>query len=114
MSTKNTGVTGEDDALLFLQSAGYTVIERNYRSRFGEIDLIARDGEYTVFIEVKRRTNTRYGLPREAVTAAKQRKIIMTAREYAARRGLLDRPLRFDVVEVLPGTVNIIKGAFTA
>ena len=114
MSSRSNGIAGEDDARAFLTNAGSERIESNYRGRFGEIDIIARDGEYTVFIEVKRRTGTRFGLPREAVTASKQKKIILTATEYAAKRGLLDSPLRFDVVEVLPGTVNVIKGAFTA
>ena len=114
MSSRSKGIAGEDDARAFLTNAGYEIIESNYRGRFGEIDIIARDGEYTAFIEVKRRTGTRFGLPREAVTASKQKKIILTATEYAAKRGLLDSPLRFDVVEVLPGTVNVIKGAFTA
>ena len=84
-----------------LQNKGYNILERNYRTKAGEIDLIARLKNYVVFIEVKFRTNTNYGLPREAVNYPKQRKIINTAMQYITKKQLTDQDFRFDVIEVL-------------
>ena len=95
-----TGKRGEQLAIEFLVAAGYRIVERNYREKCGEIDIIARDGPTLVFIEVKARRNRRYGDPVEAVTFHKQRQISTTALLYLSRHGLLEAPARFDVVGV--------------
>ncbi len=70
-----TGVAGENHAAHYLQTLGYRIIQRNYRTRIGEIDIIAREGEFLVFVEVKTRTGQNFGLPQSAVDARKQFKI---------------------------------------
>jgi putative endonuclease len=94
------GLIGQNEAEKFLTGKGYRILERNYRVKSGEIDLIARDGEYIVFIEVKTRTNLLYGYPCEAVGGVKQRRIRQTALHYITRHRL-SGDFRFDVVEVL-------------
>lgn len=96
----NLGKTGEDIAVHFLTKSGFTIIARNYRNTFGEIDIIALDGKNHVFIEVKTRSNTHFGTPEESVTYAKQKQIIKVAESYLHFNELLDSPVRFDVVAV--------------
>lgn len=99
---RRLGQAGEEAARGFLTQAGLTVIASGFRSRFGEIDLIARDGPAFVFIEVKTRTEDRFGRPAEAVTWAKRARLVRTASIFLARSGATDEPCRFDVVEVEP------------
>lgn len=113
------GKTGEDLACLALTRQGYAILARRYRTRVGEIDIVAADGDTVVFVEVKARRDTRCGAPAEAVTWWKQRRIITMARFYLATHRCQQRPVRFDVVSVLAPrgaapTVEIIRGAFTA
>jgi putative endonuclease len=95
------GREGEAAAAAALEEAGLRILERRFRCRLGEIDLVARDGEALVFVEVKSRRGTGYGLPAEAITARKRNQLARVALAYLARRGALDAPCRFDVVEVL-------------
>ena len=111
------GRSGEDLAEKTLRRHGYTIVDRNYRCHCGELDIIAKNGETLVFIEVKTRSNDRYGPPQEAVTPRKQRQIARTAQYYLVERGLGDCPCRFDVVSIVgggagPARVEIITGAF--
>ena len=76
------------------------MLTRNYRTRSGEVDIIARDGETTVFVEVKERQDTSHGEGYEAVTKAKRRRVLRAAQSYAASHGLWQAPLRFDVVSI--------------
>ena len=99
MSTKETGGWGEALAAGYLKAHGCTVLETNWRCRFGEIDLIAEQDGMLLFVEVKLRTNLQYGMPREYVTAKKQEKLRAAALLYLSERGL-DVPARFDVAEV--------------
>ncbi len=112
------GKAGEENALEVLKKNGYKIIERNYRCRYGEIDIIARDGETIVFVEVKTRSNSSFGPPKAGVDHKKQRHIIKTATEYLARCGLTDREARFDVVGIeLKGegySAEVVKNAFDA
>ena len=110
------GAEGEKRALLHLQKKGYELLERNYSAQRCEIDLVMQHGETTVFVEVKARSSTLFGLGREAVTGKKQQNLIKAATVYAADHGLLEASLRFDVVEVaLPsGKVTHIENAFPA
>ncbi|GAB4338530.1 MAG: YraN family protein [Desulfobulbaceae bacterium] len=98
---QRTGATGEELAVSCLERKGYVVLERNYRRPFGEIDIIARDGETLVFIEVKTRRNTRYGDPLEAVDSRKQQRMVKAAQDYLSRNSGGDTAARFDVVAVL-------------
>ena len=93
-----TGALGEDEAVRLLKMQGYKILERNYRIRGGEIDIIARDGEYICFVEVKLRKSNDYGTPAEYITYKKREKLIKTATLYAQRKRLLDSPMRFDAV----------------
>ena len=114
MNTKFFGADGEMTAMDYLTGIGAEIIARNVSLAGAEIDIIANiDGTYA-FIEVKRRSSTRYGRPSEAVNVAKMRRIVRAATMYAAMHGLSDAPIRFDVIELLPGELNHIKSAFTA
>ncbi len=97
------GERGEALAAEFLRRNGLTILRRNCRSRWGEIDLLAREGDAVVFVEVKTRASERWGLPEDAVTPAKRFKLGLTARALCDHFRLWDRPLRFDVVAVRVG-----------
>lgn len=99
---KRLGGEGEDAAARFLEALGYGLVERNYRCRYGEIDLIMLDGDVVVFVEVKLRYPPFDAF--EAVDARKQGKISRTAFDFLRRRGMLGRAARFDVVAVEGGT----------
>jgi len=112
------GKTGEDLACRELERLGYAIIERRVRFRGGEIDIVARDGQVVVFVEVKARESGAFGGGGEAVTAYKRRRIAQLAAEYAARRRLGERAFRFDVVAVRldsePPSIEVYKNAFSA
>ena len=99
MSTKQDGDWGEALVAEYLKARGCRIVEREWRCRFGEIDLIAEQEGTLLFVEVKLRTNLRYGMPRESVTAKKQEKLRSAALLYLSMHGL-DAPARFDVAEV--------------
>ncbi|RLB08083.1 MAG: YraN family protein [Deltaproteobacteria bacterium] len=114
---KALGDRGEDLAVRYLLKRGYKVIEKNYRCFLGEIDLIARDKGTLVFVEIKARSSARFGLPQEAVSPFKQRKLIQVAKAYMAERHLGEAiATRFDVVAVqlTPSgpEIELIKDAF--
>lgn len=112
------GIRGEDTAVEYLRGLGYAIRVRNFKTRIGEIDLVAEDGETTVFVEVKRRERGDHGGAAEFVDPAKMRRVVGAARIYAARHGLSGRLLRFDVIaiDVSRGGEQIRhhKGAFDA
>ena len=99
MSTKQDGDWGEALAAEYLEARGCRIVEKEWRCRFGEIDLIAEKDGMLLFVEVKLRSNLRYGMPREYVTAKKQEKLRAAALLYLSMHGL-DVPTRFDVAEV--------------
>ncbi len=99
-SEVHTGQAGEDIARQFLVEQGLTIVETNYRFGRGEIDIIARDGEYLVFCEVKARWNDEYGPPEYAITPKKQQQIRKVAEGYLYVRGIRDQACRFDVVAI--------------
>lgn len=110
---RRVGAEYEQAAAAYLQARGLSVIEQNYRNRSGEIDLIARDGDYLVFVEVKYRKSGGSGDPAEAVDARKQQKIRSVARYYLYSRGYGEDTLcRFDVVAVLGSEIRWIRDAF--
>ena len=100
-STDKIGPRGERLAAKFLKRLGYRILRRNWNSKFGEIDLIARDGDEVVFVEVKTRASRAWGDPEEAVTPAKRRKLSRTAVEFVERHRLREYPLRFDIVAIV-------------
>ena len=94
------GRAGESKAAQFLRRCGYTILEKNYRCRCGEIDIIARHRDTLVFVEVKARRTGRFGGAKAAVTAAKQRKVSQVALHYLKATRQIDRRARFDVVAI--------------
>lgn len=101
LKKKELGAQGEEIAVRYLKSRGYRILERNYRIRLGEIDIIAEQGADLVFIEVKTRSDTLFGSPFESLTFAKQRQLSKVALEYINKRDWHNRPARFDVVGIL-------------
>ena len=109
---RRTGVDGEELAAAWYRSRGYEVIERNWRCRDGELDLVVRQGRQVVFCEVKHRRSVAFGTPAESITSEKKQRI-----RFLAARWLQDakpRPaeIRFDVAAVLDGDVEVLVGAF--
>ena len=107
---------GEDLACRELRRHGYEILARRYRTRHGEIDIVARDGEVLVFVEVKTRTSCRFGSPLAAITHAKRRKLTLMALDYLARSSTGGVACRFDVVGVVVGerrpAVELVRDAF--
>lgn len=97
----NLGKEGEELAANHLKNLGFSILARNYRQKSGEIDIIARDGDCLVFVEVKTRKSLRFGQPFEAVTTKKQAQLSRVALDYLSRNELLDQPARFDVISIL-------------
>ena len=116
---RQTGAYYEQAAGRYLEQLGYEILEYNYRCRSGEIDIIAKDGAYVVFCEVKYRADSRKGDPLEAVDARKQNVIFRCAMYYLAEHHLNDVPCRFDVIGIQgqdgseDAKVTYIKNAFT-
>ncbi len=98
---RQLGRSGEQEAIRHLTESGYTIMETNYTTRFAEIDIIAATRDCLVFVEVKARTSVKKGLPREAVHAAKQHKIIQAAQHFLQTHPpAAGRHIRFDVMEI--------------
>jgi putative endonuclease len=116
LTSRSSGAWGEDLALRYLTRRGYTLVERNYRTRHGEIDLIVRKDDTLVFVEVKLRRGTGFGDPLEAVTARKQNTIRSLATQYLSDRNPNFDTLRFDAIGILASadTVRIrhVRDAF--
>lgn len=113
------GQSGEETAVKILKKHGYKIIERNYRIRQGEIDIIAKDGEYTCFVEVKLRKSDGFGSPGDFIDERKQQKIIKAAQFYALKNNLYDTPMRFDAVLIVADfkksksyKAEVVKDAF--
>lgn len=114
-NNRTLGSEGEMIAARYLTNQGYRVIRQNYRCKVGEVDLIAEDGGYLVFIEVKLRQSSQFGLPREAVHRRKQQQIIKVASWYLSTFKITDKFIRFDVVEVYGKSnenIKLLKNAF--
>ena len=110
------GNCGEEAALRFLKVSGYRILARNYKSKLGEIDIVAKDRDTICFVEVKTRSSDKFGLPQEALSNFKQRQIAKAALNFLKENKLLDKKARFDVVSVtyqgdLP-KIDLIKDAF--
>lgn len=113
MNTKILGASGEQQAAKFLKEKGYKILETNFLNKIGEIDIIAKDKEFVVFVEVKARSTKAFGLPSEAVNFHKQQKIHQVALSYLKSKKILEKvQCRFDVVEVLGDEIRHIENAF--
>jgi len=97
-STRSTGIWGESLAAEYLERNGYDILERNARTPYGEIDLIARQASVTVFVEVKTRRSTRFGNPEESITAAKRLHLLSAIESYLQSHPELDGEWRVDVI----------------
>lgn len=111
------GKMGEREAAKYLSKSNYKILQLNFRSKFGEIDIIAMHKDTIVFIEVKTRKNNLYGTPGQAVNKSKQRKIIKTALFYLKIKNIYHKNVRFDIVEVWQENnkvmdIHIIPNAF--
>ena len=113
MNKRALGAKAEQAVKSYLEQQGMLVIEMNYRCRQGEVDVVAKDGEYYVFIEVKYRNSLQYGLPQEAVDDRKQRRISKAAFYYLYSHGMGENtPVRFDVAAICREKICYIKNAF--
>ncbi|MDE6373554.1 MAG: YraN family protein [Clostridia bacterium] len=108
---RRLGFWGERRAAQYLKRAGYSIVERNFRCPFGEVDLIAEREDVLAFVEVKTRTTDAFGAPNEAVDGRRKQRYINCARYYFADREI-DRTVRFDIIEVTKEGVNHIENAF--
>ncbi len=115
VSNSQTGRAGEDAAAFYLEQQGWIILERNYRLSGGEIDIIAQDGDYLVFVEVKTRRGSTFGSPFEAVDIRKQQRLTKAALTYMSER-CLDMAARFDVAAVFSEKstfrVELLRNAF--
>ena len=112
MTKRQVGIRGEDIAAAWYEAHGYQIVDRNWRCRDGELDLVLRNGRQVVFCEVKHRTGLGFGAPAEAITREKKQRI-----RHLAARWLQDakpRPaeIRFDVAAILNGEIEVLEGAF--
>lgn len=116
MQNLQTGKLGEKIAAAYLEKSGYRILEQNYRCRFGEVDIIARDGDTIVFVEVKSRRSETFGLPQLAVGPEKQMRLSKISLCYLQSNRLEDSNARFDVVAVSMKSdgyrIELIKDAF--
>ena len=106
------GIYGEKLALKYLKKQKYKILEKNFRCALGEIDIVAKDGGFLVFVEVKTRSSNAFGEPMEAVDFYKQRKLSKLAVYYQKLKRKLDVPVRFDVVDIVGEQITLIKSAF--
>lgn len=116
-SRLSLGKKGEKIAGRYLKKMGYRILAQNYRTRLGEIDLVAEEAGTIVFIEVKTRSSTEYGQPLEAITGKKRQQVSKVALEYLNKNNQYNRAARFDVVSVLLTSgsspqIEIIRDAF--
>ena len=111
---KSLGQKGEDIASKVLKKDGYRIIEKNFRCKQGEIDIIAENKGVVCFIEVKARSSEDFGLPEEAVTSWKQRRLLAAAYVYLEKKKIKSKDLRFDIVSVdlTNEKARILKNAF--
>jgi putative endonuclease len=118
VARQSLGKLGEDLAVEELVRRGYAVVARRYRTRCGEIDIVADDRGTLVFIEVKARADAEFGTAAEAVTPWKQRRLARMARDYLTREHIVDRPCRFDVVAIMldaqEPSIEVFQNAFDA
>lgn len=112
------GLAGEKKAVEFLKNNGYKILDKNFRTSLGEIDIVAKDKDCICFVEVKTRSGDQKGRPEESITKNKQHKLSQMALLYLKNKNLLKKSARFDVVTVMQNLseidkIEIIKNAFS-
>ncbi len=113
MSSREEGLRGEETAIDTLKRKGYKIVERNYRTRLGEIDVIAEEGGYLVFVEVKKRNTPLFGEAVCSIDEKKKRHLVRTALFYLKTHGCpSDRRVRFDVIGIDSEKIKLVKNAF--
>ncbi len=113
MNNRKSGLEGEQQAVDYLKKLGYEIVQRNFSCKLGEIDIIAKDKDYLVFVEVKSRINTKFGMPFEAVNKQKIKNIIAVAKFYLLSKKMYNWNVRFDVVSILRDEITHIPNAFS-
>lgn len=113
-TTRTTGASAEDRATAALEAAGYTIVARNWRCSAGELDIIARERDVLVFVEVRSRASARYGHAAEMVTIGKQRQVTRVAGLYLAIARPRFSHARFDVVALTGDRIDLIRDAWRA
>mgnify|MGYP003291540742 CR=1 FL=1 len=113
LNSRTIGSTYEQIAGTYLKEQGYEIIEYNFHSKNGEVDIIAKEQEYLVFVEVKYRKDCKKGHPLEAVSVAKQKRISKSALFYLQKKNIFGIPVRFDVVAILGDQIELVKNAFS-
>lgn len=112
MSTVDSGRRAEDRAAAFLEERGFRILERNYRCRLGELDIIAEDGDCLVFVEVRSRASSDFGDALEMVGKAKRRQVARVAQHFLHQRQPAHRDIRFDVVGITGSRIEHVVDAF--
>lgn len=112
LARRDLGISGEDLAARWYETNGYEIVARNWRCREGELDLVVRRQRTIVFCEVKARSSEAFGLPVEAVTHAKRQKLRHLASRWLAESPMRFKEIRFDVVAILRGEIEVFEGAF--
>ncbi len=112
MSTREEGRAGEDEAIKTLKRKGYKIVERNYRTRLGEIDVVAEEGGCLVFVEVKKRNTGLFGEAVCAIDERKKKHMVSAALFYMKTHEAFGRRIRFDVLGIDSGKMKLVKGAF--
>lgn len=112
MNTKVLGAQGETKAVELLKSKKYEILQQNYTTKIGEIDIIAKHNGTIVFVEVKARNTARFGYPREAINYTKQQKIRRVATQYLLVNKLLNSKVRFDCIEILGDRITHLENCF--
>lgn len=112
---RSVGTAYEQIASEYLEAQGFVILEKNYRNRYGEIDIVAQEGKTICFVEVKYRSSNRYGYPIEAVDYRKQKKILAVSRYYLLMHGQSEwTPCRFDIVAIEGKEITLLRNAFGA
>ncbi len=106
------GAIGENKAVKYLKKKGFKILEKNHKNLLGEIDIIAKDKDFLVFVEVKTRSSMAFSTPAYAVNTSKQHKLKKSATLYLKTHNLFNVPCRFDVIEILEEKINHIINAF--
>ncbi|MBP3431325.1 MAG: YraN family protein [Clostridia bacterium] len=112
VKNKAEGLVGELSATDFLRSKGYKIVQTNFKTKFGEIDIIALYKGVIVFVEVKNRSTLAYGRPIEAVDWRKQQKIRCVAEFYLMNKKKSEADVRFDIIEIVGDSINHVENAF--
>ena len=112
MNTKVIGTKGETLAVKLLKEKKYKILEQNYTTKIGEIDIIAQIKDIVVFVEVKARKSSRFGYPREAINLTKQQKVRTVATQYMLANKLMNSKVRFDCIEILGEQITHIENCF--